>query len=114
MKVISVVCATCVLCAVPTEAGEPAKKPAPLTACIEPVVMRTEAAQLLPGSKKTVIVPAWEDDLGLSRLTKDEFAATGLTWQQFLTEASATAAAHLKSVKDRKSTRLELQSLAYL
>lgn len=75
------------------------KKSAPLAACIEPAAMRTEAARLLPGSKKTVIVPAWEDDLGLSRLSKDEFNATGLKWEDFLTQASATAAAHLKTLK---------------
>ncbi len=75
------------------------EKPAPLAACIEPALMRTDAAQLLPGSKKTVIVPAREDALGLSRLTTGEFAATGLKWEQFLKQAAATAAAHLKSLK---------------
>jgi|GEM_PF-4656161 len=99
MKVLSVVLASCALWALPSKAGEPAKKPAPLAACIEPVVMRTEAAQLLPGARKTVIVPAWEDDMGLSRLTKDEVAATGLKWEQFLAAAAATAATHLKTLK---------------
>lgn len=61
--------------------------------------MRTDAAQLLPGSKLTVIVPAREDTLGLSRLTKEELAATGLKWEQFLAQAAATAAPHLKSLK---------------
>ena len=75
------------------------EKSAPLAACIEPAAMRTDAAQLLPGSQKTVIVPAREDALGLSRLTKEEFAATGLKWEQFLTRAAATAAQHLKSLK---------------
>ena len=75
------------------------KSAAPLAACIEPAVMRTDAAQLLPGSKKTVIVPAHEDEFGLSRLTKEEFAATGLKWEQFLTRAAATAATHLKSLQ---------------
>ncbi len=75
------------------------EKAAPLAACIEPATMRTEAAQLLPGSKMTVIVPAREDTLGLSRLTKEEFAATGLKWEQFLTNAATTAALHLKSLK---------------
>lgn len=96
MKVLSAVLA---LCAAPFSNGEPAKKSASLAACIEPAVMRTEAAQLLPGAKKTVIVPAREDELGLSRLTKDEVAATGLKWEQFLMEAAATAAAHLKTLK---------------
>jgi len=99
MKVLSVVLASCALCAPPSKAGEPVKKPAPLAACIEPAVMRTEAAQFLPGAKKTVIVPAREDELGLSRLTKDEVAATGLKWEQFLAEAAATAATHLKTLK---------------
>ena len=75
------------------------KKPAPLAACIEPAVMRTAAAQLLPGSKKTVICPAREDALGLSRLSAEEFTATGLKWEQFLKTAAATAAAHLKTLK---------------
>ena len=75
------------------------EKPVPLSACIEPALMRTDAAQLLPGSKKTVIVPAREDALGLSRLTKEEFAATGLKWEQFLKQSAAAAATHLKSLK---------------
>ena len=75
------------------------KKVAPLAACLEPAVLRTEAAQLLPGSQKTVIVPAKPDELGLSRLSKAEFAATGLKWEQFLTRAATTAAAHLKTLK---------------
>jgi hypothetical protein len=98
MKNFSFLSVLCVLCASPSGGEEPAKKPAPLAACIEPAVMRTEAAQLLPGSRTTVVVPAWEDDLGLSRLTKEEFAATGLKWEQFLTEASTTAAALLKTL----------------
>jgi hypothetical protein len=80
-------------------AEETAKKSVPLVACIEPAVMRTEAARLLPGSKKTVIVPAKEDEFGLSRLSKEEFAATGLKWEEFLTQAAAGAAAHLKTLK---------------
>lgn len=75
------------------------EKPAPLAACIEPVAMRTDAARLLPGSKLTVIVPAREDEFGLSRLSKDQLAATGLKWEQFLNQAAATAATHLKSLK---------------
>jgi len=86
-----------VLCAPFSPAQE--KKPAPLAACIEPATMRTKAAQPMPGSKLTVAVPARQDELGLSRLTAEEFKATGLTWEQFLKEASTTAAAHLKTLK---------------
>lgn len=80
---------------------DPPAKPAaePIVACIEPLVLRTEAARLLPGSRKTVIVPAKESELGLSRLSKEEFAATGLKWEQFVTRAAAAAARHLKSLK---------------
>lgn len=75
------------------------KKPPPLAACIEPTAMRTEAAQPLPGSKLTVVCPAREEELGLSRLTAEEFKATGLTQEQFLKQAAATAATHLKTLK---------------
>lgn len=85
------------LCASLTAAQE--KKPAPLAACIEPATLRTEAAQPMPGSKLTVACPAREDELGLSRLTAEEFKSTGLTWEQFLKEASATATAHLKTLE---------------
>ena len=80
-------------------ADEPQKQAAPLVACLEPAVLRTEAAQLLPGSKKTVIVPAWINEFGLSRLSKKEFAATSLRWEQFLTQAAVAAAAHLKTME---------------
>ena len=75
------------------------KKSPPLAACIEPASMRTESAQPMPGSKLTVVCPAREDELGLSRLSAEEFKATGLNWEQFLKEAAATAAAHLKTLK---------------
>lgn len=68
--------------------------------CIEPVELRTETAELLPGSRRTVIAPALEDAaLGLSRLTKAELAATGQTFAQFKAKALAAAAAHLKTLK---------------
>lgn len=75
------------------------KKPAPLAACVEPASMRTGSSQPMPGSKLTVVCPAREDALGLSRLTAEEFKATGLSWDQFLKEAAATAAAHLNTLK---------------
>ena len=46
-----------ILTASPVPAG-PEKKPAPLVACIEPSLLRTDTSQLIPGSKKTVITPA--------------------------------------------------------
>ncbi len=92
LRLLSLLC----LAAIPVRAGDPPKK---LVACIEPAVMRTEAARLLPGSKRTVIVPAREEEYGLSRLSKDEFTATGLKWEQFLTEAATGAAAHLNTLK---------------
>jgi hypothetical protein len=68
--------------------------------CIEPVELRTDAAKLLPGSKQTVLCPAHEDAaLGVSRLTKEELAATGQTFEQFKAKALAAAAAHLKTLK---------------
>jgi hypothetical protein len=68
--------------------------------CIEPVELRTEAAELLPGSRQTVLCPASADAaLGLSRLNKVELAATGQTLAQFKAKALAAAAAHLKTLK---------------
>ncbi len=75
------------------------EKKAPLAACIEPAALRTDAAQPMPGSKLTVIGPAREDELGLSRLSAEEFKATGLKWEEFLKQAAATAAAHLGTLK---------------
>lgn len=90
----------CVPCAAAQERKEDKQTAtAPLAACIEPASMRTAAAQPMPGSKLTVVCPAREDALGLSRLTAEEFKATGLTHEQFLKEAAATAAAHLKTLK---------------
>jgi hypothetical protein len=99
MKFFATLLVLCLVWLSSSLADETTKKPPPLVACIEPSLMRTEASQLLPGSKKTVIVPAWSEDLGLSRLSKEEFAATGLKWEQFLTQAAAVAAAHLKTLK---------------
>jgi hypothetical protein len=109
MRLFSVLFAAAMACASACFAEEPAKKPAPLVACIEPAVMRTDAARLLPGSKLTVIIPATEDEFGLTRLSKKEFDATGLKWEQFLSQASAAAAAHLKTLtpeihRDAKNT----------
>jgi hypothetical protein len=100
MKLLPVSFIIILLRALPCFAGDAVKKEAaPLVACIEPAVMRTEAAQLLPGSKKTVIVPAREDEFGLARLSKEEFAATGLKWAQFLTQAATASATLLKELK---------------
>ena len=88
---------TCAAGTLSQAADEPAKKP--LVPCIEPTLMRTEASRLLPGSKRTVIVPAREDEFGLARLSKEEFTATGLKWEQFMAQAAATEAAHLKTLK---------------
>jgi hypothetical protein len=87
------------LCALWVSCAHAQEKKAPLAACIEPVALRTETSQALPGSKLTVVCPAREDELGLSRLTAEEFKATGLTPEQFLREAAATAAAHFKALK---------------
>ncbi len=68
--------------------------------CIEPVELRTETAELLSGSRRTVVCPAKEDAaLGLSRLSKAELAAAGQTFAQCKTKALAAAAAHLKTLK---------------
>jgi hypothetical protein len=94
LRAISIACGMCV-----SFVSAQDKKPAPLVACLEPASMRTEAAELLPGSKLTVICPAREDGFGLSRLSAAEFKATGLTREQFRKQAAATAAAHLKTLK---------------
>lgn len=84
----------------PLAAQEAKPAPAPLVACIEPAALRTDAARLMNGSKRTVIVPARPDaDAGLLRLSKAEFDATGLTWEKFLNQAAAASAAHLQTLK---------------
>lgn len=77
-------------------ASAPAKSAAvqlePVCAALEPVALRTEMARTLGGGKKTVIVPAREDEvLGLTHFSKEEFNAAGLDWEQFMTKAAAAA-----------------------
>lgn len=72
----------------------------PVVAAIEPVTLRTALARNLPDAKRTVIVPAREDAvLGLSHFSKEEFAAAGLDWDQFMTKATAAATRLLVSIK---------------
>jgi hypothetical protein len=72
----------------------------PVVAALEPVALRTALARSLPDAKFTVIVPAKEDSvLGISHYTKEEFAAAGLDWDQFMTKATAAATRLLVSIK---------------
>lgn len=72
----------------------------PVVAALEPVALRTALARALPDAKFTVIVPAKEDSvLGVSHYTKEEFAAAGLDWDQFMAKATAAATRLLVSIK---------------
>jgi len=72
----------------------------PVVAALEPVALRTALARPLPDAKYTVIVPAKEDSvLGLTHYTKEEFAAAGLDWDQFMAKATAAATRLLVSIK---------------
>ena len=72
----------------------------PVVAALEPVALRTALARPLPDSKYTVIVPAREDSvLGVAHFSKEEFAAAGLDWDQFIAKATAAATRLLVSIK---------------
>ena len=72
----------------------------PVVAALEPVALRTALARPLPDAKYTVIVPAKEDSvLGVTHYTKEEFAAAGLDWDQFMTKAATAATRLLVSIK---------------
>jgi len=72
----------------------------PVVAALEPVALRTALARPLQDAKRTVIVPAKEDSvLGLTHLSKEEFEAAGLNWDQFMTKAAAAATRLLVSIK---------------
>jgi hypothetical protein len=81
-----------------TKTSEPALEP--VVAALEPVALRTALARPLKDAKRTVIVPAREDAvLGLTSLTKEEFEAAGLNWDQFMTQAAAAATRLLVTIK---------------
>ncbi len=72
----------------------------PLVAALEPISLRTALARPLPGALRTVVVPAREDAvLGLTHLSREEFAATGLDWDQFMARAAAAATRLLVTLK---------------
>lgn len=72
----------------------------PVVAALEPVALRTALARPLGEGKRTVIVPAREDAvLGLTHYTKEEFAAAGLDWNQFMAKATAAATRLLVTLK---------------
>lgn len=72
----------------------------PVVAALEPVTLRTALARPLPEAKRTVIVPAREDAvLGLTHYSKEEFAAAGLDWEQFMAKATSAATRLLVSIK---------------
>ncbi|MDB6072312.1 MAG: hypothetical protein JWL81_3483 [Verrucomicrobiales bacterium] len=67
---------------------------------IEPISLRTALARPLTDAKRTVIVPAREDSvLGLTHYSKEEFAAAGLDWDQFMAKSQAAATRLLVSIK---------------
>ncbi len=72
----------------------------PLVAALEPISLRTALARPLPEALRTVVVPAREDAvLGLTHLSREEFAATGLDWEQFMNRAAAAATRLLVTLK---------------
>ena len=72
----------------------------PVVAALEPIALRTALARILPDAKRTVIVPAREDALlGLTHFSKEEFAATGMDWDQFMKKAADAATRLLISIK---------------
>lgn len=72
----------------------------PLVAALEPISLRTALARPLPEALRTVVVPAREDALlGLTHLSREEFAATGLDWDQFMARAAAAATRLLVTLK---------------
>lgn len=71
-----------------------------VVAAIEPISLRTALARPLTDAKRTVIVPAREDSvLGLTHYSKEEFAAAGLDWDQFMAKSQAAATRLLVSIK---------------
>ncbi len=70
----------------------------PRCLAVEPASLRTALAKPIPGARLTVLIPAREDDLGIVHLSKEEFAATGLSWDKFRRDAEAAAARHLRSL----------------
>jgi hypothetical protein len=70
----------------------------PRCLAVEPASLRTSLAKPIPGARLTVLIPAREDDLGLVHLSKEEFAATGLSWDKFRRDAETAAARHLRSL----------------
>jgi hypothetical protein len=92
------------LCAAGSAAAQapPVVQPAlePIVAALEPIALRTALSRPLPEAQRTVIAPAREDAvLGLSHLTKEEFAAAQLDWGQFMAKATAAATRLLISIK---------------
>lgn len=81
-------------------AAPKAETPALAPACVvlEPSTLKAETSRVLPGARSTVLQPAKETRDGLKLLTKDEFAATGLTWEQFLAKSKTAAAAQLEKL----------------
>ena len=74
-------------------AAAPDKPPRePRCLAVEPASLRTSLAKPIPGARLTVLIPAREDDLGIVHLSKEEFAATGLSWDKFRRDAEAAAA----------------------
>ena len=86
----------------PTSSNKPAAKSGqePLIGSVTPILMRTEASRAFCGSKKTILTPARETETGVSDFSKEEFAALGITWEEFLTRATAAAARLLPTLRE--------------
>jgi len=83
-------------------------------AAIEPFTLRTEMARSLGDGKKTVLTPAREDKvLGITNFSKEEFAAAGLDWDQFLAKATDAATRLLVSITPQ-ITKAKDGTIAYV
>lgn len=85
-----------------------------ICAAIEPFTLRTELARPLGDGKQTVLTPAREDKvLGITNYSKEEFAAAGLDWDQFLAKAADAATRLLVSITPR-ITKAKDGTIAYV
>jgi hypothetical protein len=78
-----------------------ASKPSLADTCIvlEPAALKCEVSQTLSGARSTVVQPARETADGLKILSKAEFEATGLKWEEFLAKAKTAAAKKLEKLE---------------
>ncbi len=65
----------------------------------EPSFMWHKHGQKIPGSRRTVLIPALTTSAGLRELSPEAFAELGVSWAAFSKTAGTTADAHLKTLK---------------